>query len=492
MKNKWPWLALSLILAFGLWLRLYKIDIPLADHHSWRQADTAAVSRNFIKEGFNFFYPKIDNMTYLQSPQLLNPERLFMAEPPIYNSLVAAVYKITSVKEAWARAVTIFFSLGSVLILYLILDHLTNRTTALWGALIGVGLPYGIFYGRVILPEPLMVFVSLVWLWFVILWIQRENHLAYWGAIMSGAIALTQKSFPIFLGLPVAYLILRGWGLRGVFQKKHFLQLVVMLILTFLPFVAWRWWVGQHPAGVPPFDWLFNQGMIRFRPAFFRWIFAERIAKLILGYWGLPLFVLGVAVRPNKKEGWFFHWWLVSFLIYVTVLAAGNVTHDYYQIPFIPLAAIFVARGVEVLTNGRNRIFAKPVGWLIALVCLGFGFGFGWFQVRDFYNIQSGVDVAGIRADELLPKDALVLTGDTNDSTLLYNCNRWGLTGGYASYFPNTSEHIEKARLLGVDYYVTTKVHEIVEADFGQWLLANYELVEQGNQHVIVDLRKEK
>ena len=34
---------------------------PLLDHHAWRQADTAAISRNFARERFNLFYPQVDS-----------------------------------------------------------------------------------------------------------------------------------------------------------------------------------------------------------------------------------------------------------------------------------------------------------------------------------------------------------------------------------------------------------------------------------------------
>ena len=43
-----------IIMIMGFGARTYKIHNPIADWHSWRQADTAAVSRNFIKDGFNF------------------------------------------------------------------------------------------------------------------------------------------------------------------------------------------------------------------------------------------------------------------------------------------------------------------------------------------------------------------------------------------------------------------------------------------------------
>ena len=52
LKNslKVEYLLLSLIILIGFVARVYKLDSPIADWHSWRQADTAAVTRNFIKE----------------------------------------------------------------------------------------------------------------------------------------------------------------------------------------------------------------------------------------------------------------------------------------------------------------------------------------------------------------------------------------------------------------------------------------------------------
>ena len=40
----------------------------------------------------------------------------------------------------------------------------------------------------------------------------------------------------------------------------------------------------QFPEGIRVWDWLLNSDGIRFKGAFFYWIFAERLAKLILGY----------------------------------------------------------------------------------------------------------------------------------------------------------------------------------------------------------------
>jgi hypothetical protein len=260
-------------------------------------------------------------------------------------------------------------------------------------------------------------------------------------------------------------------------------------VISFLPLLAWRWWVGHFPEGVPANLWLFNQGDIRFKGAFFWWVFAERIGKLILGYWGLPLLVLGLILKP-KREAWFFHLWLLSLLIYLAVFAAGNVTHDYYQIPLIPIFCIFLAKGSHFLLFESNKLFSRYLCSLLVVVCSLFMLAFSWYQVRDFYNIQGGVDLAGRAVDELTPKNALILTGDSNDATLLYNTNRWGWSGGYASPFPNEPTVVEKAISLGASYYVTTKFDQ--NSDFGRYLRGKYSVLKETNQFIIFKLTTTK
>ena len=108
------------------------------------------------------------------------------------------------------------------------------------------------------------------------------------------------------------------------------------------------------------------------------------------------------------------------------------------------------------------------------------------YQVRDFYNIQGGVDLAGMAVDQLTPKNSLVLTGDSNDATLLYNTNRYGWTGGYASNYPNTPETIEKIRRMGGTIYVTTKFDR--DSEFGRYMLKSYQVAKETNQYILFKL----
>jgi len=475
-------LILTAIIALGLVLRLYKISIPLADHHSWRQSDTAAVARNFIKEGWNFLKPKIDNFSPLH-PEKMNEQRLFMVEPPIYNSLVAGIYKILGAKEKWARLVSILFSLGSAFFLYLITSYYLGKKVGFLSAFFFAVLPYNVFYSRVVLPEPMIIFLTLGMFYFAIKWLETKSIFHFSFFIFHSMLSFSQKSFPLFLLLPLLYLIFKKFSFDFWKQKKLYLWFLISLT----PLILWRWWINYFPEGIPANLWLFNQGNIRFKGAFFYWIFAKRIGELILGYWGLPLLVLGLILRP-KKEGWFFHFWLLSILIFITVFAAGNVTHDYYQIPLTPIFCIFLAKGANFLLFEKDQNFHKLLSYLLFIVCCLLMIAFSWYQVRDFYNIQSGVDLAGRWIDENTPKNALILTGDSNDATLLYNCNRWGWTGGYASNFPNEPQIIEKVRKMSASYYVTTKFDS--NSEFGKYMIKNYSILKETNQFIVFSLVK--
>lgn len=473
---------LIFILTLGFLLRVYKVNIPLADHHSWRQADTAAVSRNFIKEGWNFLKPRIDNMIPLH-PGKPNNERLFLVEPPIYNTIVALFYKFFGVKEKIARFVSIFFSLGSTVFLYLISSYFLGERQGLLSAFFFAVLPYNIYYSRVILPEPMIIFLNLGMIYFCLKWLDTESNLNFLFFLFYSMLSFSQKSFPLFLLFPIFYLIFKKYRFNFWKQKR----LYIWFLAAISPLILWRWWISHFPEGIPANLWLLNQGNIRFKGAFFYWIFAKRIGELILGYWGLPILILGIILKP-KNEGLFFHLWLSVIFLFIVIFAAGNVTHDYYQIPLIPIFSVFLAKGADFLLFKIKKDFNYLFCVVSFVCCFLLMIAFSWYQVRGFYNIQSGVDLAGKWIDENTPKDSIIITGDSNDATLLYNCNRWGWSIGFASPYPNQPQIIEDLRDKKASYYVTTKFDK--DSDFGKYMLKNYQILKQTDQYVIFSLKR--
>lgn len=422
-------LILITIMIGGFTVRLYRFNNPIADWHSWRQADTASVTRNFVKNGLDPLYPTFDAENSLNEGQLPNPKRYFFAEFPIYNIIVYEGFTQLGhfSIEQWGRLVSIFFSTFSIGLLYLLVKEFSSKRVALFASFVFAFLPYSIYYGRVIMPDPMHICFSILSLYLVSLWVKSEK---WWYGILAGlayTITILTKPYGLVLLLPIAYLTLAKWKHR-VFSNFSF---YLFAIIAIVPFLLWRRHINMYPEGQFATNWLFNQGNIRFTGAFFRWLIYDRLNRLIFATGGFVLFWIGILKGETGKNRFFYYSWLLSILIFFTVIAKGNVTHDYYQLPIVPIGSIFVAIGFDSLISNGKEFHKKILNVIVGLVLVGLMFAFGWYEVRDYFNINHPEIVeAGIAADKILPKNAKVITPYENDSAFLYQTNRYGWTIG--------------------------------------------------------------
>lgn len=467
-------LALFFLIVVALSLRLYKIDRPLGDWHSWRQADTAAVARNFIKESFNPFIPKFDDMSS-QTNGLDNPNRYRFVEFPVYNSVIAALWQVTGINVTSARLMTVIITLLSMLCLYFIVRNFSGSLTAFLAAFYFAVIPYNVFYSSVILPGPMMVFLILSAYLTFIYWqkFETNRYLFLLSAIFSGLAILTWP-IALFFTLPLIYLVWDKYRFNA-FKKT---SLWVYAAVALMPFIAWRIWILNFPEGIPNWRFLINENNIRFKGAFFRWLVIERMGKLILTLGGFSLLILGVIKKP-AREKLFYLSLLASVALYFTVFASGNVRHDYYQIPAIPVFSIFMALGTKLLIFPPPNIFNIYISRTIALASVIFLLVFGFYEIKGFYWINKpAIVTAGAAVDRLLPKGATILAPYNGDAALLYQTNRHG--------YPITDRPLEKFIEEGTRYLVSVDT-----GDAGiQNLARNCKLIEQTSDYVIVEMFK--
>lgn len=485
---KSPYLYLVLILTLGFWLRLYKIDNPIADWHSWRQADTAAVARNFYKEGYNPFLPRGDDMSAISEikPQL-NLERYRFVEFPIYPSLVYFGYLLNGgVDEKIARLVSVIFSLGSIIFIYFIVKRNSSTFHALLSSFIFATLPFSIYYSRVTLPEPSLIFFSLGMFYFtdrwireggqgthfVERWIEQEKLGLLWASIFFTACAFLTKPMAVFFLLPLAYSYFRKEGL-----KFPPLRYWLFLTAALFPFGLWRFWMRNFAEGIPASSWLLNGNGIRLRPAFFRWIVGDRLGREILSITGGFLFLLGVIIKPLFKSNYLLHLLTASSFLYLVVFATGNVQHDYYQVLLTPALSIFLARGVWLLFQGLPFFLPRIITIPMVILLLGVMYHLTWSEVSGLYQVNNWAIVHGGKAaDKLLPKDAIVVAPYMGDTAFLYQTNRHG--------FPIINSTVEEMkRDYGVTGYVST-TNDTKTA----WLSQKYTLLEKTDEYIVVDL----
>jgi hypothetical protein len=464
---------IALLICIGLLafvVRLYHIMYPVADWHSWRQADTAAVARNFLRFGIDPLHPRYDDLSNIQSGKD-NPQGWRMVEFPLYQVIgAAAKLRFPNIPlEVLLRLITILVSVGTAILLGLIVSQYIDQLTGLLTALLFAILPYSMYYGRTILPDPSMVFWSVLSLWLI-----GRGKNCWWTVAggVAGALALLSKPMAAFLLIPIPYIVYRQSGL----SKTSFIRLFTYSIISLLPLVLWRRWILQFPEGIPVSTWLLNGNGIRFKGAWFHWLFAVRLGDLILGFWGLILFGIGLAATPLKKEGWFFRWWVFGALLYLIIFATGNVQHDYYQILIIPVVCIYTAKGLASLLR------QKLPGVIVAFISVVAMFGFSWFTIRTYFWINRPEIVeAGKVADSILPQDAKVIAPYNGDTTFLYQTQRQGWPLGF---------DIDKKIAMGATAYVTVSP---TDADTEtRDLAAKYTVLVRNDKFAIIDLTRPK
>ncbi|MBI5151164.1 MAG: glycosyltransferase family 39 protein [Candidatus Pacebacteria bacterium] len=476
LRQSKEWLFLFVVLGIAVGLRLYKITSPLADWHSFRQADTASVTREYIKHGIDLLRPQYHDLSNIQSGKD-NPSGYRMVEFPILNAITAlliTLFRLQQYEIVVGRLVSISYSIVGLFALYALVRELTGKRAAGIALLTYAVMPYAVYYSRTILPEPAFVTSLLVSLAFLVYATRnKENVFLYGMSILSLTEAFLLKPFAIFFLPLFAYVFFREYRWKALMQWQAYL----FFLIPFIPFALWRWWILSFPEGIPASDWLFNKDNIRFTGAFFHWLFEVRIATLMLGIGLVIPAVLGLMKRG--KDWLFYTVWAVCILAYMSILAGGNVQHDYYQVVVMPFLCAVVGRGFAFLFELSPRFINKPLLYIGGFGLFIWSLFTSWYQLRGYYNINHPEIVqAGKAVDALVPKDARIIAPYMGDTAFLYQTNRRGWPIGF-----EIDDKIKK----GAQYYVSVNYDDEANA-----LMKKYPVIEKTPMYVLVDLTRTK
>ncbi len=488
---------LAIIIGLSLLVRTYRLTFPLADWHSFRQVDTASVTREFVKHGIDLLHPQYHDLSNIQSGKD-NLAGWRMVEFPLVNGLIAGLLRF---QPGWdlvivSRISSIGASLISLVALYWLARRFYGRPVGLVAAAAFGLMPYSVYYSRTVLPEPFTVMFSLLAAAAVRLWTERQQDRWLVLAGFSFSLALLTKPMAIFF-VP---LLLGVWWRQRVWRVRPILKAILVGALAFLPLWWWRRWILQFPSGIAASDWLYNGNGIRLRPAWWRWIFADRLGRIMFGHWGGAILFLGIPAGCDPSFRWpaTKNWlqWIREFLqtidrylqregllvlgslgmlAYLVIFATGNVQHDYYQVLLVPILALLWARGAVWLVSvgrGWQRWCLAAVVGIVA----GFSLIFAWSEVSGNFNVNNwSYRAAGQAVDRLTPADALVIAPGFGDTTLLFQTNRRGWPIGF-----EIPDKIAK----GAQFYITT-----AQDDEANDLMRQYPVIEQTKDYILIDLR---
>ena len=357
-------LALTLILLLGLSLRLWRVDAPFVDAHAWRQLDTAAMARNFYQTSFVPFDPQVDwggRHGYLE------------AEFPLVPAIIAVAYHVWGPREIVGRVIVIMFSLGLIWAVHRLARALDGRPAVGHAAafLIAVS-PAMVFFGRIVIPDTPMVFFMTLALAGFVEFARRDSGRWLWIAAGSLTLACLVKLPAVFLGPAILAALVQARGWRVLRDPRIWIAGAVPLALT----AAWYWhahnvfertgltmgilgvqaktypgWVSAGPWPAMYSKW--STSALLSDPDFY-----QRMGMRFYHFLLLPAGLVGAAIGAAIWRGWgrltLAVWLLASFVFF---FIAGEVqrVHEYYQLPFVVIGAIYFGVVAWPLFDGDQR-----------------------------------------------------------------------------------------------------------------------------------------
>lgn len=491
--SRFGWIAaLVVVFAAGLAIRLFDLDDPPLDFHVPRQIHSALVARGlFAADGGQL--PEGHEGRAIA----LGASEQWM-EPPLLEWLVSRAYLAAGDADLRIpRLLSIGFWLLGGLALFWLADQLTNRVGGLFALLFYLLLPYGVLASRSFQPDPLMVALMIAGVAALYQWSRAPGY--RWaiaaGLLMGFAILVKQVAvFPLAgaaAGLVVARL---GW--KAALRSRQVWLIAALAALPAVVYNVYGLWIAGFLGG---------QYSLRFFPALFvdpafylRW--AHKIEETT----GLAAALLGIAgtllVADRARRGLLWGWW-GGYLVYGLAFAYHISSHDYYQLPLIPLVALSLAplagQLVAAISKEKPAWFGPAV--FAGLLTLG--------SLYSLYNTRATLKRVDYRAEpatwyqlsQEMGFDGGKVVGVLEDygARLMY----WGYIT--PAYWPSVGDvqmrelagHDPRAvsfeeRTTGRDFFVVTNFADFDAQPALKLLLEeHYPVFKQGDGYRIYDLR---
>jgi hypothetical protein len=350
-------IAIALLFLAGLLVRLQHLNDPLMDFHAARQYFSANRARVFFLAGR-------DGVS-AQDRAVTQANANFTVEPPVIERLAVLGYRLVDDEIlAIPRLISLVCWLIGGIFLLLLAARLFGGTGSVLVLGVYLLLPYGVAASRAFQPEPLMTALMLAGLYYLWRYHERPTPGLFIAAALCSAAAIYVKinTAPFLLAAAAALL----WPRRG------WRPLALYVVLALLPAAAYY------------VDGLFLAGFMRKVASS---IFVPRL--IVTGYyweyWGrmihsvvsLPLFLLALTGALFTRETTarrFIAALGVAYLLYGLVFTYAICSHNYYQVPVIPLFALALGRLGQLMDERLTSAGTVALG-LAAIIGAWFALG---------------------------------------------------------------------------------------------------------------------
>jgi 4-amino-4-deoxy-L-arabinose transferase-like glycosyltransferase len=333
-------IAFFLLLGVGLLIRFYDLTEPPLDFNSTRQLHSALIARGMYYQGLTSA-PQWQRDIAVRQWQAEG-----LIEPPILEALSAATYRLIGSEQLWVPRVysILFWTVGAVFLFFLAAE-LTSQAAALIALAYFMVLPFGAIASRAFQPDPLLTASIIIAWWAIVYWYRQQTWRRLVAAgILAGLAIFVKTTAVYFVGPAWMVLILADQGLKKTITNRQVWVGVLLSLLPFGLFYFYGMYITQQ---------LVSQFGLRFFPQlwfdpvwYLQWNGAIRST---VGFEWFILALLGTLVIRKPCYRYMFLAVWIGYFLYGLSLPYHIYTHDYYQLPLVPLIALGLAGGANIL-----------------------------------------------------------------------------------------------------------------------------------------------
>ena len=331
--------ALALILLGCLTVRLIVIDVPPLDRTMWKEIDYIEISKNYQKNGFDFFKPEITWPA--------EPPRVTAMEFPLVPYLAAALYSIFGFNVYTVRLISCVSFLVLTVFVFLLSRRELGAPVGLLSAMVSAVIPIDHGFGNILFSEPTVFACSAGAVYYFACAIESNRKLHWTLATMLFSLAVALKLEPLFLLLPISWASFRLYGFELKRYGKIALSICIAMVLPILWF-SYAYHLGKTSIDVfgvfgghdklQTFTMLADPSWYRTMLLRLRWdILGEKV--------GAALFGIGLISCVVARRGGLIISYLLAVVCYFAIVAEGNIDAPYRQLNAVTPASILMAVG---------------------------------------------------------------------------------------------------------------------------------------------------
>ena len=498
-------LLIIVLFAGAALLRFTDVFRPI-NQASWRECDMGSIARNFVREGMNPLYPRIDWRG--SGPGYAEMEL------PLLPFLTAVTYSLFGIHDQFGRVWAFLFSLGTLFFFFRLAREYLDRFSATVAFAFFAFNPLIVDVSTSIQPEGLMLFTYIAAVYYFVRWLKTERSLDFWLAAGMTALTLLAKASAAHVGLFLGILLIEKYGFGVVRHGRVWL----FGILSLLPAALWYfhaknfWIVYGNSLGVSnEYHWV---GVDFFTdPSFLTGILSTEFFRVWVVF-GLVVGLFGLWRSLKEQTAKHSLVWLATiFALYI--IAARTTSQDwasYYHVFSIPPVALIFGFGIKKLwdyahdfadtfsqrslpaTLGRAAVILVVIAAILASLMLEAK------QVRANFINHRVDEPAAVWTQEIRPAlvvDGLILVSgghcvDKNGLMLAYNASYmfyWLDRKGWNICIEDQS--IERVRVYasqGATYFVAEERMLNFKSGFEAELKNDYRVLSETKDFLLFDL----